>query len=254
MLYNSPKKGGFMSTIYKIIKTNKNKLINEDYCTQCKGECCKQSSCGYLPADLDMSKKGIIKKLEEGNTSINANVYLSNVGNKIISVPILSLSVKQIGKETIDLLSPHTSCSMLGENGCLNASKPSGALLLMPNSGGISATNETRCKSLLEDHQILAYLEWAKHEKVLLDVIESISNEKFDMLYIKALLTTAKSILDNIDNLQPNEEVLKILLSHLGIMEYLNNFSIDSMIEEPTINNLNLLYPNKKLLKTLSRR
>lgn len=243
-----------MQTAYKVLKNNQEKLINEEYCKKCGGECCKTSACAYLPRDLDMSKKAILKKLESKEATIVGKLLVDYIDNKIVSVPVLCIDVRSIGKTEIDLLSPKTGCALLSTEGCTLKDKPSGALSLIPNTGGLYAEDDTRCKNIFEDKEYLVINEWLKYEKLLIEIVEQIGNSSFETQYKRAILKTARDIINTRNNLSNEQLTIASLLDIIGVLNVMENHNSNPELMRPTNNNLNYLRPNKEIANKILTR
>lgn len=240
-----------MASVYKILEANKTKLINSEICSECKGACCKKTPCSYLPRDLDMSKKGLMKKLENGEATITSNVTIGYLDNQFVSVPTLMVEARSVTAGPIDLMSPKAGCSLLSSEGCTLKEKPSGALLLIPGEGGLYGNDETRCKNLIDGNGELLINEWLKHERVLLEIVEKVSDEKFELLYAREILRAAQNIIQKGQNLSYNEMEVAELLDIMGVFYLEESLHKEQRLENPTPNHLNILRPDKVLTRKL---
>ena len=240
-----------MDSVYKILKKNESLLVDSTICSSCKGACCKNSACDYLPADIPMYKKDIIKLLKSKKATIASNVVVGVINEKITSAPMLYIKAREVGKGDIDLISFKTSCSHITENGCGLDKKPSGALLLIPGPGGLNGTEETRCKNLIEDKRTLVMHEWLKHQKLLTQIVEYLTNDSFENLYRYEIINAANRIIEAGNKITQTEYEVAQLLEIMGIYKYLVKVYKDTTIEKPTPNIVNVTKPNSNLIRQL---
>lgn len=194
-------------------------MENLEICKKCGGKCCKKSGCDYLPSDFtDLSFKGILSKLEEGNISVVSAIKFEELHNgRIYANPFLYLRARNKNREIIDLLSMKTTCSLLTEKGCKYSyeERPSMGKNLIPVEG-------TRCYPLKNPNVLLN--EWDSYQKVLSKVVKKITgltveerlrqdvqnlfcdilSENFEGIDIREIMDI-KSMLNYLIKVYPNE-------------------------------------------------
>lgn len=144
------------------------KIENLDFCRKCGGYCCKKSGCDYGVDDFsDLSYKGLLKVLAQGNISIVACLQFSYVNNKMCCSPFLYLRARNEKRDVVDLLSVKTRCSMLKDDGCSYSyeERPRGGRNLIP------AEKKELC--LPKDSPLEIIREWGNYQKVLSRIVKN---------------------------------------------------------------------------------
>ena len=112
------------------------KYIDYDMCKQCKGVCCKQNGCVYMPSDFKSMKFTYLsKKLEEGKISISGQATtIQSIGWTYM--PYLRARNKDAG--IVDLITKGGPCINLTDTGCSLSedNRPTFGLLVKPTKVG----------------------------------------------------------------------------------------------------------------------
>lgn len=141
--------------------------IDEDLCSKCKGKCCKRSGCTFLPEDFDkLTYDYLMNEIKTKPISISAIIYMKKVGNQNMYYPILVPRIKNNNRESIDLISYKSGCSILTDKGCPLEKKPSMALSLKPERDG-------NCIQTISQIQIIK--KWMKHQAVLEKIVKELT-------------------------------------------------------------------------------
>lgn len=146
-------------------------MENLEICKKCGGKCCKKSGCDYLPSDFtDLSFKGLMDKLAEGNISVVSAIKFEKLlhNGRIYVNPFLYLRARNKNREIIDLLSMKTTCSLLTEEGCKYSyeERPSMGKNLIPVDG-------VRCYPLKSPNILIS--EWDSYQKVLSKIVKKMT-------------------------------------------------------------------------------
>ncbi len=151
-------------------------LENKELCKQCGGYCCKKSGCDYFVEDFaDLSYKGLLNVLAEGNISIVALLKFSKLKTgKLTFTPILYLRARNEGRDVVDLVSIKKSCSLLKEDGCSYdlANRPSGGVNLIPTGD--------KYKCYPKEDALSAILKWESYQKVLSRIVKRYTGVSVD--------------------------------------------------------------------------
>lgn len=142
-------------------------MENLEICKKCGGMCCKKSGCDYLPSDFnDLSFKGLMDKLAEGNMSVVLTINFEKLyDGRIYANPFLYLRARNKNRDIIDLFSMKTTCSLLTEKGCKYnyEERPSMGKNLVPVEG-------IKCYPLKNPNIIIE--EWNSYQKVLSKIVK----------------------------------------------------------------------------------
>lgn len=93
---------------------------NKELCKNCGGYCCIKSCCDYGVDNFSIiTLNKILEKLNSAYASIVSTLLFKTdeKGKKYIS-PFLYLRARNVGRESVDLLSMKTRCSLLKSDGC----------------------------------------------------------------------------------------------------------------------------------------
>ena len=134
----------------------KKDCTNKELCSECKGRCCKEVACFFMPNDFKKIEFKYLKsKIRKGYISI---ATVNEVDGITLPYPILYLKVRNINSD-ICCISAAGRCMLLTNKGCKLSFKkrPSGGKALIPSREG--------CKSLYTEQEILT--QWKPHQEVL---------------------------------------------------------------------------------------
>lgn len=114
--------------VYKLLEAEYN--INSEYCSLCKGRCCKKAGCHFSPDDFGNITYHKLKRIiDEGYIRIEyiPEKYLSTKKGAFI------LRVRNVDEPIVGKYKK-TGCMFLTENGCKLdfAHRPTGGKLLIP--------------------------------------------------------------------------------------------------------------------------
>lgn len=170
---------------------------NKELCSQCKGECCKESGCMYMPSDFKKMKYSKLKnELLKGDISIDA--FPVTGFYKDAWTLILFLRARNENCEIVDLFTNGGPCKMLKENGCFYDEKdrPSCGLSVKPiKIGG-------PCPKMFDENYFTS--EWLKHQNVLELLLKDFTKQElFD--YVVNIVQEKAAILD--EKIKNNEKL-----------------------------------------------
>lgn len=134
---------------------------NKELCSRCKGRCCKQTGCFYMPNDFRKIEFNFLKKkIKKGYISI-AQASQEN------GASIHYLKVRNIDSD-ICCDSSGGRCMLLTYKGCKLSFKkrPSGGKALIPSKNG--------CKSFYSKQEIIE--QWKPYQKVLKQLWDYFAN------------------------------------------------------------------------------
>lgn len=140
--------------------------VDDELCKKCGGQCCKKSGCDFLPSDFKkLNYTSLIKELEKGYISIISTICFYQENKKTYWAPVLSLRIKNKDRNTVDLVSYKTGCSLLTEIGCPLSieERPALALSLIPTE------NFPKCDQQIKMEQGLKA--WMKYQDVLSQLV-----------------------------------------------------------------------------------
>ncbi len=137
--------------------------INNEYCSNCGGKCCKKSGCDYFVEDFEViNKASLMQLLDSGNVSIVATLDFRLLADStLVCRPFLYLRVRNVERDVVDLFSFKRQCSMLSDTGCLYSpdKRPSGGLNLIPNE------DNTKCRP--ERDIVTEIAKWEPYQNIL---------------------------------------------------------------------------------------
>lgn len=144
------------------------KFINRKVCKACGGQCCKAASCMLMPYDID---------------PYTSNQIISLINKELLSIEVFFkpgktipyLAIREKGHDVFSILTSHSTCSMLGENGCKLSpgERPLGALAMIP-----SAKSFPDCASTIPISEIVSAWDAPENACIMLEVIRHYSPEK----------------------------------------------------------------------------
>ncbi len=171
------------------------KYFNKEMCASCKGACCKEMGCVYLPSDFECLEFEYLKNLlNQGKISISGqpfNGFCSDDWSYL-----LYLRARNVSSPIVDLFSKGGPCINLTEIGCSIADinkRPALGLTVEP------------CKVGGPCHQHYTNdFSWLEYNDVLKQLSEYYSNKSF----LEVLVTQAKDMnLRIIEKLKNKEEL-----------------------------------------------
>ena len=179
--------------------------INYEMCKKCKGTCCKENGCIYLPYNFDSLEINYLKKLlKKGNISISGQPF-PILNNKAWSY-LPYLRARNKNAEIVDLFTEGGPCKLLTQQGCrlTEEERPALGLLIKPTKIG------GPCERL---YTIEDTMDWINYNKTLEQLIEYYTHET----YIKAIIHQIENRMENIQNkikkLKQLKEMEKVLIS-----------------------------------------
>ena len=140
---------------------------NKKLCSKCKGRCCKETGCFFMPSDFKKIEFRYLKRrIDKGYISISKALQFEGIE---LPYPILYLKIRNVNSK-ICCISERGKCMLLTKHGCkLNFKKrPSGGKALIPG-------NEGQCKSLFTEKEILT--QWKPHQEILKQLWKAFSDE-----------------------------------------------------------------------------
>ncbi len=188
-----------------------NKLENKDICKKCGGYCCTKSGCDYWISDFeDLTYKGLLKKLSEGNISVVALLRFSEIRGKTCCTPFLYLRARNNNRDIIDLVSVKTKCSMLKENGCYYnfMERPGGGRNLIP---GLNKN------CVPEQDPLEKILEWDSYQKVLARIVKNYSGMSVE----KKLREDVKNLIVKLIKKELDDALIEEKIDLQGMIPYL---------------------------------
>lgn len=129
---------------------------NPELCSSCKGRCCKETGCFYMPEDFESMDFECLKThLDKGFISIA--VATNSFGIPLYD-PVLYLKIRN-KNAGICVLPTNGECMLLTSTGCKLSfeERPSGGKGLIPNSAG--------CYSVFKEGDVLS--QWKPYSKLL---------------------------------------------------------------------------------------
>lgn len=192
---------------------------NKELCKTCGGYCCKKSGCDYYVEDFkDLSYKGLLNVLAEGNISIVALLKFSKLKTgKLAVTPVLYLRARNEGRDIIDLVSIKKQCSLLKEDGCSYdlKNRPSGGANLIP------AGNKYNC--FPEKDPLEAILKWEDYQKVLSRIVKRYTGVSVDEKIRQDVYNLFVEFLNGELDKVPIEEKLDVLGMIESLLEIFPN-------------------------------
>lgn len=129
---------------------------NKELCAKCRGRCCKETGCFFMPNDFKKIEfKSLKRRINKGYISIATASRLNGIE---LPYPILYLKIRNINSD-ICCMSTKGRCMLLTDKGCKLKFKkrPSGGKALIPGKEG--------CHSLYTEEEILT--QWKPYQEVL---------------------------------------------------------------------------------------
>lgn len=179
--------------------------INYEMCKKCKGVCCKENGCIYLPRDFKNLNIEYLKKLlSRGNISISGQPF--PIFNNEAWTYLLYIRARNKNAKIIDLFTEGGPCTLLTKNGCKlkEEERPSLGLLIKPTRIG------GPCERLYTSDDTLT---WTDYNETLVQLIKYYTNEDFIKTIIKQLDTRINSIQEKIEKLKQLKEMEKALIN-----------------------------------------
>ena len=170
--------------------------FNKDMCARCKGACCEEMGCVYLPSDFECLEFDYLKDLlDQGSISISGQPFNGFCGDDWSY--LLYLRARNVNSPIVDLFSIGGPCINLTENGCSIADinkRPTLGLTVEPRKvGGPCHQHYTNDFS------------WMEYNDVLKQLSEYYSNKSF----LEVLVTQAKEMnFRIIEKLKTQKELL----------------------------------------------
>lgn len=130
---------------------------NKALCSRCKGRCCKETGCFFMPEDFERIEVRYLKnEVDKGYISISAALSIFGIP---LPKPILYLKIRNKGASICDL-SECGECMLLTDKGCeLSFEKrPSGGKGLIPRENNA-------CYSVFSKTDILQ--SWKPYDDIL---------------------------------------------------------------------------------------
>lgn len=145
------------------------KLINDELCKECGGQCCLRCGCAYFPEDFkfDLTFENLKSEIDKGFIAIDMLTHLHSPYNKLDN-PIYYLRVRNIndytpiGKQTIG------ACKRLENDHCYFdfENRPSGGKFYVPFRRG--------CYTLYTTKEFIDY--WIPYQELLICLIKYYEN------------------------------------------------------------------------------
>lgn len=195
---------------------------NSLLCTECGGDCCKKSGCGYLPSDFSsFTKSEIVKALSTGKISISSVLQLRKLKDgKLVVDPLLILRARNRNRDIVDLISLKTPCSMLKEDGCSydKEHRPSGGVRFIPMPN-------RECYPLDNQEEVLK--QWEPYQGLLGRMVKRFSGMSVDARLREDVTVLFEDVLtENFTDVHPLElqEIFHIVPSLIEAYpdEYIN--------------------------------
>ena len=179
--------------------------INYEMCKKCRGACCKENGCIYLPGDFKSLDIEYLKKLlNRGNISISGQPF--PIFNNEAWSYLLYLRARNKNAKIIDLFTEGGPCKLLAKNGCKlkEEQRPSLGLLIKPTTIG------GPCEKL---YTVDNALTWTDYNETLVQLIKYYTNDDLIKAIIKQLDTRINSIQEKIKRLKQLKEMEKALIN-----------------------------------------
>lgn len=187
--------------------------INSEYCSNCKGRCCKKSGCDYFINDFEVINKAYLTQvLDTGNVSIVSVLLFDKLPDgKDVCTPFLYLRARNVGRDVVDLYSLKKQCSMLTDTGCMYTpeERPSGGLNLIPNEDYHKCKPD---KSIPEEIS-----KWAPYQNLLSKLVKRYSGMSVDERFRKDVEQVFVDVLSENFEGVAKEEIKDILSSIMDL-------------------------------------
>ncbi len=169
------------------------KYFNKEMCARCKGACCKEMGCVYLPSDFESLEFDYLKGLlDQGKISISGQPFNGFYGDDWSY--LLYLRARNVNSPIVDLFSKGGPCINLTDEGCSITNineRPSLGLTVEPRQiGGPCHQHYTNDFS------------WMDYDNVLKQLLEYYSNKSFQ----EVLIAQVKEMFFRIDKKLKNQE------------------------------------------------
>lgn len=150
----------------------------KNLCKKCGGKCCKKSGCDYFVSDfLEINEEVLIKKLDEGETSIVGALYpISDSEGYLSFIPFLYLRARNIGRDIVDILSFKRQCMLLTDNGCPYPleKRPGGGAALIP---------QRFRKCYRDEDPLIETSKWEPYQQLLSSLVVRYSGMSVDEIF-----------------------------------------------------------------------
>lgn len=185
------------------------RFIDKELCAKCKGACCKECGCGYLPTDFEKMKYSYLtKQINKGNISITGQPI--DCGR--FWTYLLYLRARNVGGEIVEFVPNGNPCVFLGENGCTIEDydkRPSFGLMLRPTQIGGPCDN-----SQTEQYSIL----WVKYNDLLTRLIRSYTKKELEEALDIQMSARELEVIEKLNNGQPLSKMDNVMHEYANIM------------------------------------
>ena len=148
---------------------DKNFLVNETLCSECKHVCCERCGCSYFPEDFefDMSFENLKSEIDKGFISIGAMYGTETPTLKLLKKPIYYLRVRNVNEDS-PIENKNGICKRLVDHRCFFPleARPSGGKYYIPFKRG--------CYTLYTDKEFIDL--WAPYQNVLMLLLKHYKN------------------------------------------------------------------------------
>lgn len=142
-------------------------IINTEYCTECKGSCCRTTACAFSPADFEKISFNYLKERIEKSGYICIKYIPEEFSGQ--GTGVFYLAVRNRGADIVDIPERNRGgCSLITDTGCPFSyeQRPTGGKLVLPIKSESQYGKLTFCCKQFYDAKELCY-EWLPYKKIL---------------------------------------------------------------------------------------